>query len=171
MKSNQPIYEGHPPKCTSMILPWEATFVDGYLLSRSTKEQKVIRNMTCPSIIFHTSEWGRNFLKKIGHVFLYYVVALSSCNTRFEEEKWELSQLGYSGEMQLLQKDFDMAKNICGCWLGKQNIHRIQENIPVINADPRCTISENFNYKTYLSYTYTNHKYSGSQEKTYLDVL
>ena len=107
MKSNQPIYEWHPPKRTSMIL---ATFVDGYLLPRSTKEQKVIRNMTYPSIIFHISDWGRNFLQKIGNIFPHYVVALSSCNTRFEKEKWELSQLGYSGEMQLLQKDFDMEK-------------------------------------------------------------
>ena len=31
-------------------------------------------------------------------------------------------------------------KNISGCSLGQQNIHRIQENIPAINADPECTI-------------------------------
>ena len=86
----------------------------------------------------------RNFFENIGNIFLHYLVALSSCNTRFREEKWELSQLKYSGEMQLLQKHFDMEKYICGCWLSKQEIHRIQENIPIINADLRCTISENF---------------------------
>ena len=35
---------------------WDATFVDGCLLPWSTKDQKVIHNMTCPSIIFHTSD-------------------------------------------------------------------------------------------------------------------
>ena len=39
-----------------------------------------------------------NFFEKIGNIFLHYLVALSSCNTRFEKEKWELSQLEYSGE-------------------------------------------------------------------------
>ena len=56
--------------------------------------------------------WLRwNFFEKIGNIFLQYLVALSSCNTRFREEKWELSQLEYSGEMQLLQKHFDMEKH------------------------------------------------------------
>ena len=49
---------------------WEATFVDAYLLPRSTKEQKVIRNMTCPSIIFRTSDWGGNFSKK-SEIYFY----------------------------------------------------------------------------------------------------
>ena len=78
--------------------------------------------------------------------------------------------MGYSGEMQLLQKDFDIEKTYGDAvWANKT--YRIQKNIPVINADPGCTISENFNHKTYLSYIYTNHKHSGSQEKTYLDAL
>ena len=53
---------------------------------------------------------GRKFFEKIGNIFLQHLVALSSCNTRFKGETWELSQLEYSGEMQLLQKDFDMKK-------------------------------------------------------------
>ena len=52
----------------------------------------------------------RNFFEKIGNIFLHYLVAFSSCDTRFEEEKWELSQLEYSGKMQLLQRYFDMEK-------------------------------------------------------------
>ena len=52
----------------------------------------------------------RNFFEKIRNIFLHYLVALSNCNTRFREEKWELSQLEYSGEMQLLQKHFDIEK-------------------------------------------------------------
>ena len=84
--------------------------VDSCLLLRRPKEQKVIQNMTHPSIIFHTSDWGGIFLKKIGNIFLHYLVAFSSCDTRFEEEKWELSQLEYSGETQLLQRDFEMGK-------------------------------------------------------------
>jgi len=48
--------------------------------------------------------------------------------------------LEYSGEMQLLQKDFDMEKTyVDALWT-----HRIQENIPVINADPGYSISKNF---------------------------
>ena len=55
--------------------------------------------------------WSRRkFLEKIGNIFLYHLVGLSSCNTRFEGEKWESSQLEYSGGMQLFQKDFDMKK-------------------------------------------------------------
>jgi len=38
--------------------------------------------------------------------------------------------------MQLLQKDFDMEKTyVDALWT-----YRIQENIPVINADPGCTV-------------------------------
>jgi len=58
----------------------------------------------------HTSDWGGNFFEKVIYISLHHLLALSSCNTRFEGEKWELSQLEYSGEMQLLQKDFDMEK-------------------------------------------------------------
>ena len=55
--------------------------------------------------------WLRwKFFEKIGNMFLHHLVALSSCNTRFEGEKWKLSQLKYSGEMQLFQKDFDKEK-------------------------------------------------------------
>ena len=53
-----------------------------------------------------------NFFEKIRNIFLHYLVALSSCNKKFEGEKWELSQLEYSGEMQLLQKEFNMEKHM-----------------------------------------------------------
>ena len=46
------------------------SFVDSYLLPRSPEEQKVIQNMTYPSIIFHNSDWGGNFLKK-SEIYFY----------------------------------------------------------------------------------------------------
>ena len=66
--------------------------------------------------------WLRqNSFENIGNIFLHYLVALSSCNTRFREEKWELSQLEYSGEMQLLQKHFDMKKTYVDAdWANKK---------------------------------------------------
>ena len=45
------------------------------------------------------------FFQKIWNIFLHHLVALSSCITRFEGEKWETSQLEHSGEMQLFQKN------------------------------------------------------------------
>ena len=54
--------------------------------------------------------------------------------------------------------------------MSKQNIHRIQENIPIINADLGCTISENFqsNNISELYLDLYNHKHSGSQENTHI---
>ena len=93
-----------------MIFNLETSFVDSCLLPRSPEEQKVIQNMAYPSIIFHNSDWAGIFLKK-SKIYFYIIWKLwVSCNTRFEEEKWELSQLEYSGEMKLLQKDFEMEK-------------------------------------------------------------
>ena len=93
-----------------MIFKSETRFVDSCLLPRSPEEQKVIQNMTYPSIIFRNSDWGGNFSKK-SEIYFYITWQLwVSCNTRFEEEKWELSQLEYSGEMKHLQKDDDMEK-------------------------------------------------------------
>ena len=57
--------------------------------------------------------WLRwKFFEKIRNVFLHHLAALSSCNMRFEGAKWELSQLEYSGEMQLFQKDSGMEKHM-----------------------------------------------------------
>ena len=146
MKSISPIIWMTPSKVHFHDSPLRS-FVDGYLLPRRGHPKHDLAIHHLPHLWLR-----RNFSENIGNIFLYYLVALSSCNTRFREEKWELSQLGDSGEMQLLQKDFDMAKNICGCWLGKQNIHRIQENIPVINVDPGVPFLRILNHKTYLSY-------------------
>jgi len=94
----------------------------------------------------------RNFFLKIGNIFLHYLVALSSCNTRFEGEKWELSQLEYSGEIQLLQKDFDMEKTyVDALWTNKTYIeYRKTYQSSMLIQD--VLFLRIFNHKTYLSY-------------------
>ena len=53
-----------------MIFNLETSFVGICLLPRSPEEQKVIQNMTYPSIIFHNSDWGGIFLKK-SEIYFY----------------------------------------------------------------------------------------------------
>ena len=92
------------------------------------------------------------FFDKIGNIFLHHLVALSSCNTRIEGEKWELSQLEYSGEMQVLQKDFDMEKTyVDALWTKKAytEYRKTHQSSMLIQDVP---FLRNFNHKTYLSY-------------------
>ena len=65
--------------------------------------------------------WLRcKFFQKIRNIILHHLVALSGCNTRFEGKKWELSQLEYSGEMQLFQKNCDMEKTYVNALLARK---------------------------------------------------
>ena len=152
VKSILLIYEWHPPKCTSMILP-----LGSYLCWRLFVTQKHQRTKGHPEHdlpIHHLPHLrlGRKFFEKIGNIFLHYRVTLSSCNTRFEEEKWELSQLGYSGEMQLLQSDFDMEKTYMDAdWANKTytEYKKTYQSSMLIQDVPFLRI---FNHKRYLSY-------------------
>ena len=95
---------------------------------------------------------GWNFFEKIENIFLHHLVALSSCNTRFEGEKWELSQLEYSGEIQLLQKDINLEKTYVDA-LGANKTYteyaKTYQSLMLIWNIPFLRI---FNDKTYLSY-------------------
>ena len=107
--------------------------------------------------------WLRwKFFEKIRNMFLHHLVALRSCNTRFEGEKWKLSQLKYSGEMQLFQKDFDKEKTSVDALLARNTYTEFRKTFQssILIQEPFLRI---FNHKTYLSYI---HKHSGSQQST-----
>ena len=92
------------------------------------------------------------FFEKIGNMFLHHLVALSSCNTSFQGEKWQLWQLEYSGKMQLLQKHFDMEKTyVDALWTNKTYTeYRKTYQSSMLNQDvPSLRI---FNHKISMSY-------------------
>ena len=143
------------------ITPCKAHFHDSplksYLCWRLFVTQKPWRTKGYPghdlSIHHLPHPWLRwIFFEKIGNIFLHHLVALSSCNTKLDQEKWELSQLVYSGEMQLLQKDFDMEKTyVDALWTNKTytEYKKTYQSWLLIHNVPFLRI---FNHKTYLSY-------------------
>ena len=145
MKSITPIYEWHPPKHTFMILSLWSYLC--WWLFVTLKHQRSEGHPKHDLPIHHLPHlWLRwIFFGKIRNIFLHYLVALGSCNTRFEEEKWELSQLEYSGGIQLLQKDFDMEKTYVDAdWANKTyQSSKLIQNVPFLRI---------LNHKTYLSY-------------------
>ena len=103
-----------------------------------------------PSFAHLWSRW--KFLEKIGNIFLYHLVGLSSCDTRFEGEKWELSQLEYYGEMQLFQKDFDMKKTYVDALLARKTYKEYSKTCQSLILIQNVSFLTNLNHKTYVSY-------------------
>ena len=118
--------------------------------------------------------WLRwKFFEKIRNICLHHLAALSSCNTRFEGEKWELSQLEHSGELQLFQKILTWKKHM---WMlfwqekhtqntGKHTSHQYLSRM--YHFWQFQTIKHNWAIFRFM----INHQHSESQEKTYLDAL
>ena len=97
--------------------------------------------------------WLRwKLFEKIRNIFLHHLAALSSCNTRFKGEKWELSQLEYSGEMQLFQKDFDMKKTYVDALLARKTYISYRKTCQSLIQIQNVSFLTNLNHKTYLSY-------------------
>ena len=93
--------------------------------------------------------WLRwKFFQKIRSIFPHHLVALSSCNTRFEGEKWELSELKYSGEMQLFQKDFDMKKIYVNALLARKTYTEYRKTYQSSILVQDVPFLKNLNHKT-----------------------
>jgi len=124
-----------------------------------------------PSSLHLWLRW--KFFEKVANICLHHLVILSNCNTRFRGEKRELLQLEYSGEMQVLQKDFDTEKTyVDALWANKTytEYRKTYQSSRLIQDVPFLRI---FNHKTVYIWAIfrfvINYKHSGSQEKTYVD--
>ena len=140
------------------LLTWKQLFASmlqhvcwQVFLPQSLKEEKVICNMTCPSIIFCMSDWGRIFLKK-WEIYFYITwklwVAITQDVKKSNENyhNWNILVNAAFAER------FWYGKNICGCFLGKQNIHRTQGICKPSLQIQNLLFLRIFNHKTYLRY-------------------
>ena len=119
------------------------TLVDRCLLPRSPKEQKVIRDMTCPSIIFRTSDGGGIFLRK-SEIYFYITWKLWVAVTQDLKKKNENSlNWNILVKCSFCKKILIWKKHM---WMLFRQAKHTQNtgNIQAIITDPEYAISKNF---------------------------